>query len=59
MTTPAAAPSQTNTRKSTRSWGARVSTATGVYEPAISTKIMEWSSRCMTGRRPGDHETRW
>ena len=35
------------------------SSANGVYEPAISTKIIEWSRRFMRTSAAGDHFRRW
>jgi hypothetical protein len=34
------------------------STQTGVYVPAISTKIIEWSMRCSSARTPGRQRPR-
>src|SRR6478672_2165897 len=38
-------------------WSA--SSTIGVYEPAMSTKIMAWSARCIRARIAGRHRPRW
>ena len=38
-------------------WSA--SSVIGVYEPAMSTKIMAWSARCIRSRTRGVHLPRW
>ena len=39
--------------------GRRARSVIGVYEPAISTKIIVWSARCIRSRTRGDHWPRW
>src|SRR6478735_11037024 len=39
--------------------GCSASRVMGVYEPAMSTKIMAWSARCIRSRTRGVHLPRW
>jgi hypothetical protein len=56
---PAAAPAHTPASTTTCSEPSRTRTPNGVYVPAISTKIIEWSSRRSQARARGRQVTRW
>ena len=56
---PPSAPAHSTIRITSASVPFRASSATGVYVPAISTKIMEWSSRRIQRLAAGRQVTRW
>ena len=56
---PSAAPLQTSHSSRVALSGERHNTVIGVYEPAMSTKIIEWSARRIQRAAAGDHERRW
>ena len=58
-TIPAMAPIHTAMSRLTPHQPSSASRHTGVYVPAISTKIIEWSSRRITGRTRGPRANTW
>jgi hypothetical protein len=59
-TSPAAAPDQTTIRITSAIVPSNASSANGVYVPAISSRIVEWSRRRIHLRTAGERQvTRW
>ena len=59
ITTPASAPNQTMPSTTVASVPCSTSRPNGVYVPAMSTKIIEWSSQRIQRRVAGRQVMRW